>query len=64
MPMPPPLPPSCAPCSWSCVSNDDVSPAESQSLACNKQASLETVHDFFHGAVRLPCILLGAVASV
>lgn len=47
---------SCVPvplssvCSWSCVSDADVTPEEAEAQRCNEQASLESVHDFFHSA--------------
>ncbi len=32
------------------MSNADITPAEAEAQSCNDQASLETVHDFFHEA--------------
>lgn len=32
------------------MSNGDISAEEAQAQRCNDQASLETVHDFFHSA--------------
>ena len=46
----PPL--SVAPArSWSCVANGDITPGEEEAQSCNNQASLESVHNYFHGAV-------------